>query len=38
MVKIHTIGFMVNKKDADMLENMAHQSGGNFTLYSGGVN
>ena len=38
VVKIHTIGFMVNKRDADMLEQIALESGGRFTLYSGGVN
>ncbi len=38
VIKIHTIGFMVNKKDADMLRLMAARSGGKFTLYSGGVN
>lgn len=38
VVKIHTIGFMVNKKDADMLRLIALRSGGKFTLYSGGVN
>ncbi len=38
VVKIHTIGFMVNNKDADMLRQVAAASGGRFTLYSGGVN
>jgi len=38
VVKIHTIGFMVNKNDADMLKLIAARSGGKFTLYSGGVN
>lgn len=38
VVKIHTIGFMVNNNDAEMLRKIAQRSGGNFTLYSGGVN
>ncbi|ARN57519.1 vWA domain-containing protein [Sedimentisphaera salicampi] len=37
-VKIHTIGFRTNSKDAAMLRRMAENSGGKFTLYSEGVN
>ena len=38
VVKIHTIGFMVNNRDAGMLRRIAEQSGGIFTLHSGGIN
>ncbi|MGE4285728.1 MAG: VWA domain-containing protein [Phycisphaerae bacterium] len=37
-VKIHTIGFRTNTRDARMLQRMAEYSGGEFTLYSEGVN
>ena len=38
VVKIHTIGFRTNKRDAVMLQKIAENSGGEFTLYSTGVN
>jgi hypothetical protein len=38
VVKIHTIGFMVNQRDEKMLKTIASESGGKFTMYSGGVN